>query len=323
MTALPPGPALTVALLNSDAFATIARTVAHVAAQDEAPTIELLILASHPDAMIPDPDAVNRFHSVRVIPVDLRLGSGPARATAVREAGAPIIAFGEDHCFPEAGWARALLDAHRGPWAAVGPVVFNANPATVVSWADFLLGYGPWLAPGQSGERDHLPGHNTSYKRDALLPFGDDLAVLIEAETPLQWRLREQGARLYQEASARVAHTNFDRWGTWLHVTFHAGRVFAATRAQQWSPLRRVAFAVATPMVPLVRLRRHLAQAIGAGWAPSLTARVTPALVVGLIVDAAGQCVGCLAGAGRSRAVLVDWEFRRNEPRERHAGANA
>lgn len=308
-------PLLSVALLAQEAFATIARTVSHLAAQSEAPHIELLILAAKPDALHIDTNAVRAFHSVRVLPTSLERGSGAARALAVREAAAPVVVFAEDHCFPEVGWAGALLKAHEGPWAAVGPVVSNANPTTTVSWADYLMGYGPWITPGRSGEREHLPGHNSSYKRAPLLPFGEELEALIEAETALQWRLRERGHRLYQEAGARTAHTNFEHWGTWLHVTFHAGRVFAATRAMSWSPLRRVAFAAASPLVPLVRLRRHLGQAIGARWPLSRTLRVAPTLLIGLIVDAAGQCAGSLAGAGRSRAILVDWDFQRNVPR--------
>ena len=34
----------------------------------------------------------------------------------------------EDHCFPADGWAEALVAAHQGPWAAVGPAFLNANP---------------------------------------------------------------------------------------------------------------------------------------------------------------------------------------------------
>jgi hypothetical protein len=316
-------PSLSVALLAEATFATIARTVSHVAVQAEALQIELLILAATPDALQIDSEVVGAFHSVRVLPVSLDRGSGVARALAVREAAAPVIVFGEDHCFPEVGWAGALLSAHQGPWAAVGPVVTNANPTTTVSWADYLMGYGPWIAPGKSEEREHLPGHNSSYKREPLLPFGQDLEALFEAETALQWRLRERGERLYQEAAARAAHTNFERWGTWLHVTYHAGRVFAATRAMPWSPLRRVAFAAASPLVPLVRLRRHLGQAVNARWPLSRILRIAPTLLIGLVVDAAGQCVGSLTGAGRSRGILVDWEFQRNVPRNGRGPATA
>lgn len=308
-------PAMTFALLTQDGFATIARTVSRVAAQDEAGVIELLVVTDKPENVRPAPEAIAAFHSFRVVSANMENGSGRARSEAVRQASAPIIAFGEDHCFPDVGWAAALIDAHRGDWAAVGPVVTNANPTTIVSWADLLMGYGDWLAPGFSGTRPHLPGHNSSYKRKPLLDVGEELPELIEAESPLQWRLREQGYELYQESQARAAHTNFERWGVWLHVLFHAGRVFAATRSLSWSLPHRVLFAAAAPLIPLVRFQRHIRQAFRARWRVPFVARVAPVLMVGLAVDAVGQFMGVLFGAGRSRAELVDWEFRRNEPR--------
>lgn len=311
------GPLLTAALLTPDDFQTIRKTVSCFASQSVVANIELLVLAPDPARVRFEPADVQAFHSVRVIDADLSLDTGHARATAVREASAPIIVFGEDHCFPEPGWAAALLAAHEGPWTAVGPVVRNANPGTLVSWADLLKGYGPWLAPGKSGELDHLPGHNSSYKVSALLPLGDDLGPLMEMETTLHWRLRAGGSRLFQEAKAQVAHTNFEKWGTWIPVSYHAGRVFAATRARSWSFPKRLAFAVATPLVPLVRMWRHMRQAIVAGLPGGLIVRVAPVLLIGLILDGVGQLVGCLGGPGNSSATLVQWDFHRNAPRDR------
>ena len=54
-------------------------------------------------------------------------------------------------------------------WAAVGPVMANANPRSVTSWANLLIEYAPWLEPSAGGEREHLPGHNGSYKRATAL----------------------------------------------------------------------------------------------------------------------------------------------------------
>lgn len=47
---------------------------------------------------------------------------GPAYAAGVRSAGAAVVAFGEDHSFPERGWAQALLEALGAGIAAVGPL---------------------------------------------------------------------------------------------------------------------------------------------------------------------------------------------------------
>jgi hypothetical protein len=312
-------PLLSVALLTSDSFDQLRRTVACLAAQDIAASIELLVLAPAGRDVPMDETLVRSFHSARVIPVSYDAGTGEARAIAVREARAPIVAFAEDHSFPQEGWAAALVDAHRGPHAAVGPAVHNANPGTKVSWADLLMGYGPWLAPTSSGPRDHLPGHNSSYKRAPLLALGAELPALIEAETTLHWRLRAEGHSLFLEARARVAHTNFEALPTWLFVSYHTGRVFAATRAMPWPWWRRAAFAAASPLVPLVRLRRHVGQARRAGWSFSHVARLVPTLLAGLVANGIGQGVGTLAGAGQSTATLVAWEFHRNEPRGKRA----
>lgn len=312
-----PRASLTVAIITPDDFRTIRKTVSHVSAQSIAGAIELVVVTPQPERLALDADVTESLHSVKVVQADLAEGSGDARAAAVRAASAPVIVFAEDHCFPMDGWAEALVQAHHAPHTAVGPVVSNANPTNLVSWADLLMGYGPWLAPGRSGEKGHLPGHNCSYKVEALLAYGDSLAALMEAETALQWRLRSSGATLYQESRAGVAHTNFDSWRTWIPVIFHAGRVFAATRSLDWSPARRAAFSAATPLVPFVRLWRHLRQGVAAGWSAGMLLRLTPVLLAGLVVDAAGQFAGTAAGAGRSRSTLVQWDFHRNVPRSR------
>jgi hypothetical protein len=308
-------PALTFVLFTPDNFETVRKTVAHVARDSRAGSIELLLGCTDPGSLALDESAVAAFHSTRVIRCDMSSGSGDGRALAIREARAPVVAFGEDHCFPQPGWASALLRSHEEPCAAVGPVVENANPNGLVSWADLLMGYGPWLAPGTSGERDHLPGHNSSYKRDILLALDSDLPILMEAESTLHWRLRTEGHRMLQQAEARVAHTNFEEWGTWLSVSFHAGRVFAAVRSANWTKGKRIAFFMGSPLIPFVRLTRHLRQAKAAGLPGRLVMQVAPVLLIGLFVSAAGEAIGSVLGTGLSRATLVEWDFHRNAPR--------
>jgi len=55
----------------------------------------------------------------------------------------------------------------------------NANPDSIVSWADFLIGYGPWAAPIARHEPEYLPGHNSSYnhgRRPFPQPAGTSLS---------------------------------------------------------------------------------------------------------------------------------------------------
>lgn len=304
-------PAITVVLPTWDTFDALRTTVAHLCRQTIAERIELLICAPGAEDFVVDAAAVASLHSVRVLEAgDLR-HTGPARARAIREARADVVAFTEDHCFPDPRWAEALLRAHAEPHAAVAPAIRNANPETLVSWADLLVAYGRWLAPGRRAVLDLLPGHNISYKRHLLLAYGPDLDRLMEAETVLLWDLRSRGHTLLLEPAATAAHINFSRLGVWLDVQWHLGRVFAAARATGWSVCKRLAYAVASPAILPIRLTHVLRDSHRNGVPASRIAAALPVVTLGLIVDFVSQATGAVLGGGGSVARLTAYEFHR------------
>ncbi len=253
---------------------------------------------------------MTEFAGHQVVELGTMQQIGRANAAGVRHARAALVALAEDHCFPEPDWAEHLIQAHEGPWAAVGPAVRNANPATAVSWADLFIGYGPWLEPVARGEADFLPGHNTSYKRGLLLEYGERLESMLGAETLLHWDLRSKGHRLYLEPSVRVAHTNFSLWSSWLPVQLLNGRAFAGARRKAMTPSLRLLYILGSPLIPLVRMFRT----IRLTRASTLRARLLttlPALMIGLALDGVGQLVGYVLGPGDAPERLASFEFAR------------
>jgi hypothetical protein len=222
-----------------------------------------------------------------------------------------VVALVEEHSYPQQGWAEVLIEAHLQPWAAVGPVVGNANGDSKVAWADFLIAYGPWMDAYRGGIRDLLPGHNSSYKRALLLDYGPDLEAMLESEVALHSDLRTKGHQLYLEPAARITHLNFERLPVWTRAQYHAGRAFAAARSERWSLPRRLLYAGAGPLIPLVRLSRILGQLRGLGRPPLPFPAVLPALLYGLAISAVGEIAGYTLGAGVSVERLRDLEFHR------------
>ncbi|MBC7928749.1 MAG: hypothetical protein H7039_24150 [Bryobacteraceae bacterium] len=232
------------------------RTVGHLRAQTICAQIELVLMAvSHHPITIPDGETAG-FHSLQMIPMPPDSSVAQANAAGTRAASAPVVVFAEDHCFPEPDWAAALLNAHTNDYAAVGPEISNANPDGIVSWCDYLVGYGPWMSPCSPGQVPFLPGHNSSYKRAILLEYGERLEAMLEAETVLHYDLLRQGRKLYLEPAARASHVNFALWNVWLPVQFHCGRVFGGSRAQGWPLSRKLIYTAASPLIPLVRTAR-------------------------------------------------------------------
>ena len=304
-------PELSVVLITPDSFDTLRRTIGCLVRQTARDRVELIIIAPTAARIELDQALLAPLAGVQVVRLDSLSPTGPARAAGIRAARAPVVAFGEEHCFPEPTWAQALIDAHRDEYAAVGPAVHNANPETVVSWADLLIGYGPWLAPVGRREADFLPGHNSSYKRDVLLEYGDDLARLMEAETVLMWDLRAKGHRLLLDPMAQTAHMNFGLWSSWIPVMFLNGRAFADTRSATWSFGKRLAFVAASPMIPFVRLARTLGHARRLDRGVAFLGRVVPTLCVGLMMDGMGQMAGYAFGGGSAHARLAEFEWHR------------
>ena len=306
-------PELSVILVTPDRYETIRRTVAWLRAQTVREAIEVVIVAPSRAGLELDEDELAGFHGFQVVEVGTVRSVATGNAAGVRAASAPVVVFGEDHSYPQPGWAEALIDAHRGPWAAVGPVVANANPRSAVSWADFLPGYGPWLEPTPGGVVSYLPGHNSSYKRDLLLELGDDLDPMLNAESVLHWELGARGYELYLEPRAKTRHFNFSRLPAYLRATFLHARTFAAERARggRWGLVRRVAYAGAWPLIPLVRVRRvfrDVSRAREHGVLP----RVLPPVALGLTVSALGEAAGYLLGPGEAPEKVSAYEFHRD-----------
>src|SRR5829696_4542817 len=127
-------PALSVILPTADDYKTIRRTVRALHRQTARDQIELVIVSPTDDPGV-IPEDVSGFFSVKIVNGGPLLTSNISRVAGIRHASAQIVVLGEDHCFPEPAWAAALIEAHRGDFAVVGPVLTNANPRSMMSWA--------------------------------------------------------------------------------------------------------------------------------------------------------------------------------------------
>jgi hypothetical protein len=202
-------PEMSVVLVTPDSYETIRTTMKHLRAQTVRDRLEIVIVAPSKGGLHLDHGEIKEFLQCRVVEVDEVQSIAEGNAAGVRQASAPVVALAEDHSYLDPSWAAALIEAHRHAWAAVGPAVHNANPKSVTSWADFLIAYGPWSEPVTAGEVEHLPGHNSSYKREILLDYGPGLEAMLGAESILHWDLRAREYRLFLAPKAKIAHLNF------------------------------------------------------------------------------------------------------------------
>ena len=305
-------PDLSVALVVGRRRGPAAEAVRSILAQPNADRIELLLVDCAGTGA--DPLEGSDHPSARVLRLPLGTTFGEARASAVRQARADIIAFLEEHCITLPGWSEALVRAHSGPWAGVGGEVFSANPGAGLSDAVYLLGYGAWIPPAERGPVAHLVSHNSSYRRNLLLEAGEALPRLLTSEPLLQDWLTERGHRLLVEPEVRFLHVNETKFGSLIGF-YWWNRVFGATRADRsgWSTTRRLGYAVLSPGLIVSRLLRQARTVLRRHpnrWRAFLWN--SPLILLINAVAVWGNVLGALRGEADAEARFTDHEL--NDP---------
>jgi hypothetical protein len=306
------GPDMSVVITTRENFKSIETTIQYLLEQTVSDRIELVIVAPSEEQLSFKKSLLKKFWGYQVVSVGQIDSIGSANAEGIRRARGEVVALAEDHCFPEPGWAAALISAHSDVCVGIGPVIRNANPTTMVSWCDFLIGYCFWMEPMAAAQTSFIPGHNSSYKRSVLIEeYGDQLGDMLESETVMHLDLCRKGYRLRIEPAARTAHVNFSLLSSWFPVQYLAGRVFAGNRIRSWSVARRLIYGIASPLIPIVRLFRISRELTRPGRPSHLSARLMPLLILGLLCDGLGQMIGYLSGPGNATEKLGQFEFNR------------
>lgn len=225
------------------------------------------------------------------------------RALATPRARGWVVALTEDHCLPQPGWCRNILEAHRthGAVAAVSGSAINGTVDTLWDRASFLVTFAPVLPPLPAAGLDRVPPPaNISIKREVLEQYRFTDGFL---EFELMPHLHAAG-HIALATDVQVSHHQGKtaRWFVIHH--FHNGRTTTGLmdRRAGLSVLARRAWD-SIALVP-----RHMVRTAREIWRrPAQRRPDLPALpLVGVLLaaHATGQLVGMVAGPGDSPAEL-------------------
>jgi hypothetical protein len=275
------------AILCVDRTETGAETIAVLRREASQVPLELVLVGV--GGHTPDlPQHASEFAAVQLVRSDG--GALPAgRVAGARAATAPYVAINETHSFPKPGWAKAIVRRLDEGWAAVGPAIEPANPARRAA-ALTVFDYGRWMG-GPQGPWPDLPGHNSAYRRDALLAALERMPEGMDAENLLQQEIRAAGGELYLDSRVQVSHMNVEHYGAAGYEWRAFSRVYAARRAAKWGPVRRAIYAAGSPLLPLIRLPRFVVAARRGGRL-GVFLRGLDIVAVSLVSSAVGEMLG-------------------------------
>lgn len=184
-----------------------------------------------------------------------------------------------------------ILDAHEQPHAVIGGAIDNGIDKPL-NWAWYYCDFGRYGSPLEAGPRNYLSDVNVSYKRSALEAARETWRVAYH-ETEVHKAMQSRGETLFLDPRLVVfQHRPQQSFGSALSERLEWGRVFAETRIRDCSGVRRLAFLLGTPFLPVLLAWRALRHMLRQGRSLGQMLRVLPLIAALLSVWSCGEFVG-------------------------------
>lgn len=222
------------------------------------------------------------------------------RRRGVDEATGEYVAVIEEHCSAAPDWLHQTLGAFsRGTYAAVGGAITDYGYDRLRDWVVYFIEYNASLPPVAAGETDNLDDANIAYPRRLLL---EHRHLLDDGYWPMTLHptLASRGEKFLAVPEMIVYHRGPFDFLYYLHQRFLFSRAFAGVRARHQSPVRRLAYLVAAPIVPVMLIARMAKTVVAKGRRVPEFVRTLPLIVPAVTVLVAGEWIGCLLGPGNA-----------------------
>jgi hypothetical protein len=217
------------------------------------------------------------------------------RGAGLRAVQTPFAALIEDHCIATPGWLSALTAA-TGDADVVGGRMGNAQQARSADWAAYFAEYGFFTGQPIGGGPPLATGANVLYGPRAL-PLAAAWATEGFWEDVIHARLIAAGCRLAVTPAAEIQQNLHYEIVDFCRDRFRHGLDYARARLTEQPSLHRWVRAAASPLLPLVLVRR-----VGAGVAAADRAaffRALPLTLMFLGAWALGEMMGYVRGPAR------------------------
>ncbi len=195
-----------------------------------------------------------RFPSVRLHHFRDRKFCGDARNMGIARSSGPIVAFLDADCTIEINWVNEVMKAHRSPHLAIGGVVDNGSPESLVGWGYYFCEFSLWMPRSSGRVIREMAGCCLSLKRPAFDRYGPFLEGTYCSDTAFQRKMAKDGQKVLCVPAIKVSHTAMYRLGGFLkHVASHR-RNFAEVMIGQEkiSRARRLVLVLVSPLAPFL-----------------------------------------------------------------------
>ncbi len=239
-----------------------------------------------------------------------------ARAWGALQATADHVMLAEDHCLPDPDWTATILERLDEDWDAIGPALRPGNRTTLWAEGAFLIGYGEWMEPVETGQIGTLSGWNVVIRTELMRQRADRLPADLLLGAFLMRDLAREGRRYFLESRARMRHFDPPGGRRQLKLGGIVGLGFGAIRSAGWPRIARFLYLLASPAIAALHWRRAVRSYLRAGPACGLRAGSLFTSLILACAWAAGEGVGAVRGIAVVAPKLWETEIKPVSPEE-------
>lgn len=292
----------------------ISRCLSALTQQLDAPATEIIVPCAESIADLPT--LRSEFPEVTFLGVNGKRTYAELRTIGVRASQGRVVAITEDHCTVAPDWCAQILLAHQAPHAAIGGALEKKGRDTSLNWALYLADYLRYMNPQPEGSTNNLTDCNVTYKRTALDVIADVWADEFH-EPVVHAALQSGGHLLWLDPKIVVYQQRDVDLRAALRDRYAFGRLFASTRAVDFSRTQRFLYSLLSVMLPGVLVARVAIHVLRKRRCVAEFVRSLPYLVLVSTVWACGEFLGYVTGRAEGSLTAEVREENNLVPRER------
>lgn len=252
------GPDVSVIVVAICSLPQLDRALQAIASQQTAGTFETIVAADPRLGSLASLE--EKFRNVTFLSDDGCNTPIELTTMALERARGARIVLTEDSCVAAAGWLGELTRDLSERHAAIGGVVEPMPGITPQMWAFCFVDFFRYMNPAIEGPSPTLSVCNVAYSRSHL----DEISELWQNgfhETEINGALQDKFGPLWLRPSAAVHVRRDVTFGDAVYERYAFGRLFGATRIAHSAASRRLFYALVSPALPFVLMRRMTTKA--------------------------------------------------------------
>lgn len=246
-------PKLSVVVASQNAAGSVGDCLRAIQKHDNNGSVEIVVVDNSTDKTAEI--VKNEFPGITLIAAGKEKLIPELWGIGINESSGDYVALTTSHFVPSENWILDIFKAHKQSYSGIGGAIENEQNAGAVSWAVYFCRYSPYMLPFAEVEVEDFAADNASYKRRDLERVKNSMKDGFW-ETFVHKEMRQAGMSLVKSPQITVYHQKSFTFSAFMKQRFWHGKQFGETRVDNMPVIRRLAFVVLSPFIPLIYLFR-------------------------------------------------------------------